>query len=66
MVGNKVKGVAQVCSCFPTLYLEIASFVVLFTSVHAQGEQDSQGVLWPEIIRYALDKNNLLFSGGSV
>lgn len=61
--GPIVKKVESIRSCFLSLHLEIASFVKLNIFVHSRGEQWSQGTLWSQRTRYALDPNNKKFSG---
>ncbi|KAL7174747.1 hypothetical protein ACSBR1_043968 (mitochondrion) [Camellia fascicularis] len=57
MCGTIVKK-SQVRSCFPALHLEVIAWTSLMQFVHARGEQWSQGTLWVERIRYALDRKN--------
>lgn len=60
----KSKGAARnLRSVFTSLAYEISGFNFLVQYVYAQGEQWSQGCLWASRVRYALDKNNKLFTG---
>ncbi|EPS74498.1 hypothetical protein M569_00264 [Genlisea aurea] len=36
------------------------------TFVHTRGEQFSQGFLWPEVIRFAFDSSNTMFTSWSL
>lgn len=49
-------------SYLTSLPYELEAFQFLLVTVHAYGKQWSQGCLWNERIRYALDKNNFLFT----
>lgn len=49
-------------SIFSVFFIELASFQALMTFVHARGEQHSQGILWPDFIRYPFDSANDSFS----
>lgn len=49
-------------SSLTSLPYELEAFQFLLVTVHAYGKQWSQGCLWNERIRYALDKNNKLFT----
>ncbi|KAK2995371.1 hypothetical protein RJ640_029003 [Escallonia rubra] len=58
-IKRKVSGLR---SCFTSLPFELAAFQFLLVFTHAQGEQWSQGCLWPSRIRFALDSNKKLFT----
>lgn len=48
----------RVVSCFPALLFEMNAFSFLMERVHVSSGHWSQGVLWPEVTRYARDPAN--------
>ena len=64
--GRKELDNQKVKSVFTFLGYELMNWTKLVQFVHSQGEQWSQGALWPSYIRYPLCKSNKLISGWSL
>lgn len=63
-IGFPFKGSIQ--SCFPAVFFELSAYTFLLEFIHSRGEQWSSGILWPERTRFALDRQNQIFSGSDL
>lgn len=62
-LGFSVKASRQARSPFTSLFFEIGAWIELVHFIHSYGEQETPGLLWPQRVRFALDrKANRLFS----